>query len=83
VVASAETQVNEFATRFKKDFSLVSCLSTRTIPRNAWYVESGASRHTTSTQHLFSSLKKHNLGVQVELGDDAKYLVAGVHTIPF
>jgi hypothetical protein len=32
---------------------------------------------------LFSSLKKQDLGVHFELGDDAKYLVAGVGTIPF
>jgi hypothetical protein len=32
---------------------------------------------------LFSSLKKQDSGVQVELGDDAKYPVAGVGTIPF
>jgi hypothetical protein len=32
---------------------------------------------------LFSSLKKPDSRVQVELGDDAKYLVAGVGTIPF
>jgi hypothetical protein len=28
-------------------------------------------------------MRKQNLGVQVELGDDAKYPVAGVGTIPF
>jgi hypothetical protein len=49
VAASAETQINEFASKFDKDFSMVSCLSTSTIMRNAWYVDSGASRHMTST----------------------------------
>jgi hypothetical protein len=37
----------------------------------------------TSAHQLFSSLKKQDLGVQVELGDDAKYPVAKVGTIPF
>jgi hypothetical protein len=37
----------------------------------------------TSTRQLFSSLKKQDSQVQVKLGDDAKYLVAGVGTIPF
>jgi hypothetical protein len=46
-------------------------------------VDSGASQHMTSTRQCFSSLKEHNSGVQVELGDDAKYPVAGVGTIPF
>jgi hypothetical protein len=63
--------------------SKVSCLSTSTIPRNAWYVDSGASQHMTSARQLFSSLKKQDSRVQVELGDDAKYPVAGVGTIPF
>jgi hypothetical protein len=37
----------------------------------------------TSTRQLFSSLKRQDLGVQVELGDDAKYAVVRVGTIPF
>jgi hypothetical protein len=37
----------------------------------------------TSARHLFYSLKKQDLGVYVEVGDDAKYSVAGVGTIPF
>jgi hypothetical protein len=73
----------EFLAKFEEDFSLVSCLSTSTIMRNAWYVDNGASRHRTSTRQLFSSMKKQGLGVHVELGDDAKYLVARVGTIPF
>jgi hypothetical protein len=75
--------MNKFVAKFKKDFLLVSCLSINTILRYAWYVNSGSSRHMTLTRQLFSSLKKHDLGVHVELGDDAKYLVAGVGTIPF
>jgi hypothetical protein len=47
------------------------------------YVDSGASRHVTSARQLFTSLKKQDSGVHVELGDDAKYPVAGVGTIPF
>jgi hypothetical protein len=75
--------MNEFTAKFKKDFWLVSCLSTSTIPSNVWYVDSGASRHITSTQQLFSSLKKDSR-VLVELGDDAMHHpVARVGTIPF
>jgi hypothetical protein len=49
VATSAETQMSEFASKFEKDFSMVSCLSTSTVPWNAWYVDSGASRHMTSS----------------------------------
>jgi hypothetical protein len=41
-----------------------------------------ASQHMTSTYQLFSSLKKQDSEVHVELGDDSKYSVAGVGTIP-
>jgi hypothetical protein len=75
--------MNEFVAKFEKYFLLVSFLSTSTISRNAWYVDNEVSRHMTSTRQLFSSLKKQDLGVQVELGDDAKYPVARVGTIPF
>jgi hypothetical protein len=70
--------MNKFVAKFEKDFSLVSCLSTSMIPR-----DSGASGHMTSARQLFSSLKKQDLGVHHEIGDDAKYPIAGVGTIPF
>jgi hypothetical protein len=37
----------------------------------------------TSTQELFTSLTEQDLGVHVELGNDAKYAVKGVGTILF
>jgi hypothetical protein len=75
--------MNEFASKFEKYFSMVSCLSTTTTPRNAWYVNSEVSFHMTSAQQLFSSLTEQDSGVQLELGDDAKYSVVGIGTIPF
>jgi hypothetical protein len=83
VAASAKTQMNEFVAEFEKDFLLVSFLFTNMILRNAWYVDNGASQHMTLAQQLFSSLKKQDSRVQVELGKDAKYPVARVGTIPF
>jgi hypothetical protein len=82
-VTSVKTQMDEFSTKFEKDVLMLSCLSTNTVPRNAWYVDNRASRHMTSAQQLFSSLTKQDSRVQVELGDDANYQVAGVGTIPF
>jgi hypothetical protein len=75
--------MNEFSTKFKKDLLMVFCLSTSIVPRNALYVDSGASHHMTSARQLFSNLKKQDSGLQVELGDDAKYSIARVGTIPF
>jgi hypothetical protein len=83
VATSAETQLNEFVAKFEEDFSLVSCLSTSTITKSAWYLDSGASRHMTEAWELFSSLMEMDSGIHVELGDDAKYAVKGEGTILF
>jgi hypothetical protein len=48
--------MDEFAAKFEKDFSLVSCLSTNAIKRSAWYLDSGASQHITEAWELFNSL---------------------------
>ena len=45
IVATTETQLSELASKFESDFSFVSCLSTSTTPRSAWYLDNGASRH--------------------------------------
>ena len=81
VVALVETQMNDFASKFEKDFSMVSCPSSRTIPKNVWYLDSGASRHMTLAQELFSCLAEHVSRVQVKLCDDAMYLVTRVGTV--
>jgi hypothetical protein len=44
---STETQLDEFATKFEKDYSMISFLSTSTTMRSAWFLDSGASRHMT------------------------------------
>jgi hypothetical protein len=75
--------MSEFVVKFEKDFSLVSCLSTNTISRSAWYVDSGASHHMTSARELFTNLMEQDSGVHVELCNDAKYVVKGVGTILF
>ena len=83
VAASVETQMNEFSSKFEKDFLMVCCLSTSMVLRNAWYVDNGTSRQMTSTWELFSSLKEHVSRVQVELGDDAQYPIVRAGAIPF
>jgi hypothetical protein len=42
---AASVAVKEFSTKFDKEFSLIVCLSTRTIHSDTWYIDSGASRH--------------------------------------
>ena len=57
----AETQMNEFSSKFDNDFSMVSCLSFHTFSKNTWYVDNGALRHMTSARELFLSLIEHSL----------------------
>lgn len=38
VAASTETHLSDLVAMFENDFSLVSCLSTSTIHRSAWYL---------------------------------------------
>jgi hypothetical protein len=83
VAATAETQLSELATKFENDFSLVLFLSTSTIARSAWYLDSGASRHMTEARELFNRLSKEDSKIHVELGDDAKYAVRGQGTVQF
>jgi hypothetical protein len=75
--------LDEFATKFEKEFPLVSYLSTRIVIRSAWYLDNGASCHMTKAQELFYSLMEKDLGIHVEPDDDAKYGVKGEGTILF
>jgi len=74
---STKTQIKEFSTKFERDFSLVSCLSTSVVTRSAWYLENGASHHMTGAWEIFNSLTKKKLWIHLELGGDSKYVVKG------
>jgi hypothetical protein len=50
---SLETQLDEFATKFEKEFSMLSCPSTDTNSRSAWYLDNGASNHMIEAHELF------------------------------
>jgi hypothetical protein len=72
-----KTQLSELATKFKRDFSLVFCLSTNIIARSVCHLDIGASRHMTEARELFSRLSKEDSKLHLELGNDAKYAVRG------
>jgi hypothetical protein len=74
--------LDELATKFE-EFTLVSCLSTNTVTRSAWFVDSGASHHMIEAWDLFNSLVEKDSSIYVELGYDAKYAVKGEGTILF
>jgi hypothetical protein len=83
VATSVKTQLDEFVVKFKRDLSLVSLLSTSTVTRSAWYLESGASYHMIEAWDIFNSMTEKDSGIHVELGDDAKYVMKGEGTILF
>jgi hypothetical protein len=56
MVASIEMQLDEFATKFEKDYSMIYFLSTSTIARSTWFLDNGASHHMIESRELFSSM---------------------------
>jgi hypothetical protein len=76
-------QLDEFETKFEKDFSLVSYRSTNTVMRSAWFLDNGESHHMTKAREIFSILIERDSYVHVELSDDSKYAMKGEGTITF
>jgi hypothetical protein len=75
-------EVEEFSTKFDKEFSLVVCLSTRATHSSVWYINSGASRHMTGVcEHLTDLTQIGDL--KVVLGDDRVVKAVGSGTISF
>jgi hypothetical protein len=80
--ATASAEVEEFSTKFDKEFSLVVCLSTRATHSSVWYIDSGASRHMTSVrEHLTDLTQIGNL--EVVLGDDQVVKAIASGTVSF
>jgi hypothetical protein len=75
--------VDEVADKLQREFLLVSVLSGTVSGSGTWLVDSGASRHMTGSQKSLTSLSEEDSGLQVELGDNAKYAVKGVGAASF
>jgi hypothetical protein len=74
--------VEEFSTKFDKEFSLVVCLSTRATHSSVWYIDSGASRHMTGVREHLTYLTKID-DLEVVLRDDRVVKAVGSGTISF
>jgi hypothetical protein len=79
---AASAEVEEFSTKFDKEFSFIACLSSRTTTLDTWYIDSGASRHMTSVREHLTDLTQCG-DVEVVLGDDREVKVAGCGTVSF
>ena len=81
VVVSANME--EFASKFEKEFSLFSCLATYSGTSKIWYIDSGASAHMSSVRECFSELNERGVSMEVELGDDRIVRAMGRGTVSF
>jgi hypothetical protein len=79
---TASVEVEEFSTKFDKEFSLIACLSSRTTTPDTWYIDSGASRHMTAVREHLTDLTQCG-DAEVVLGDDREVKVAGCGTVSF
>jgi hypothetical protein len=79
---AASTAVEEFSTKFDKEFSLVVCLSTRATHSDMWYIDSGASRHMIGVHEHLTDLTEIG-DVEVVLGDDRVVKAVGCGTVSF
>ena len=50
---------------------------------SVWFLDSGASFHTTGDKDLFTDLDEKDLRVHIEMGDDGRYSVTSIRTISF
>jgi hypothetical protein len=79
---AASTKVEEFSTKFNKDFSLVVCLSTRATHSSVWYIDSGASRHMTGVRGYLTNLTQIG-DLEVALRDDQVVKAVSSGTVSF
>jgi hypothetical protein len=79
---TASAEVEEFSTKFDKEFSLIACLSSRTTTTDAWYIDSGASHHMTAVREHLTDLTQCG-DAEVVLGDDWEVKVASCGTVSF
>jgi hypothetical protein len=76
------TDVEEFSTRFEKEFYLLACLSSRETSTSVWYIETRASYHMSGVREHFSNLTEIE-DLEVVLGDDSVVKAVGSGTISF
>jgi hypothetical protein len=74
--------MENFSTKFDKEFSLVVCLSMRATHLDMWYIDSGVSHHMTGIRENLTELTQIG-DVEVVLGDDRVVKEVGCRTVSF
>ena len=80
---AAFADMEEFSSKFDREFSLVTCLATCSVSSSVWYIDSGASTHMSGVRECFTELNEQGVFVEVELGDDMVIRAVGRGTISF
>ena len=75
--------MEEFVSKFDKEFSLIASLSSCSGTSRVWYIDSGASTHMSGVRECFSELNERGVDVEVELGDDRIVRAVGRGAVSF
>jgi hypothetical protein len=80
---AASTDMEDFSSKFDREFSLVTCLATCSVSSSVWYIDSGASTHMSGVRGCFFELNERGVFVEVELGVDRFVRAVDRGTISF
>jgi len=87
VTTSTSIEINDFAMKFEKKFSLVACLSGSGSATfgdiGAWFVDSGSSRHMMGMRSMFLSVSEIDSDHHVVCGTSTMNAVKGVGCVIF
>lgn len=75
--------LEEFSSKFEREFSLIACLSSCSGSSRVWYIDNGASTHMSRVREVFSEITERDIDVEVELGDDRVVRVVGRGIVAF
>lgn len=75
--------VEDFASTFEREFSLIACLSACSRSSRDWYIDSGASTHMTGVREVLSEITERDIDVEVELRDDMVVRAIGRGIVAF
>jgi hypothetical protein len=79
---STSTKVDEFTNKFKREFSLMTSLSSSDSAEfgeiGVWFVDSGASRHVTRMRSVFLDFSKIDSNCYLGCGASTRHAMKGV-----
>jgi len=76
-------EVEEFSTKFEKEFSLLVCLSSSVASMSVWYNDRESSHHMTGVHEHITNFIERGVNLEVVLGDDSIIRIVGIGTTSF